>query len=353
MAETGHAGLVIGYGSIGRRHARILAGLADSLAIVNRGEAGRMQAKRDHPAACVVDRLEALDERRFPWARALAVIATWGPSHLDFFSRLADRGVRRILCEKPMAASVAQAAEMMHRANAEGITLGVNHCLRYAELAPSLRRFLALHDLGEPVTVVVSGGASCLVTNGIHWVDFAIELFGVEPEGVVGFVRGDPINPRSPELLNFGGGATWRFPGGREAVLLMSNRSSIEPVVRVYLPHALAELAYEAGPDDVYVTASIRRGARRDLAREAGDRPAELDAPLFAGRLPGVRLFLDGIRAAMEDVGHGAAVRSPGSAGVVAVSAVVGALSAGREGRAFDLPVPPSSPAGRHAWPIS
>jgi predicted dehydrogenase len=344
---------VIGYGSIGRRHARVLAGASASLAIVIRREGVRTQAQQDHPAACVVDRLEALDETGFPWDDALAIIATWGPSHSDFFSRLADRGVRHILCEKPMAVSVGQAAEMVRRAEADGIALGVNHCLRYAELVPSLRQFLALHDLGEPVAVIVSGGANCLVTNGIHWVDFAIELFAADPHEVVGLVHGDPINPRSTELLYFGGAATWRFPGGREAVIVSSNSSSIESVVRVYLPDAVVELSYEAGPDDIYVGAVIRQADGVDGSDAVFAQRARPGEPLFRGRLPGVRLFLEGIRAAIEDVAHGGATRSPGSAGATAVSAVVGALSSGREGRAFDLPVPPSSPAGRHAWPIS
>ena len=340
MAEA-RAGLVLGYGSIGRRHARILSELTETLAIVNRREAVREQARGAHPSARVTDSLDALDALGFPWKESLAVIATWGPSHFDFFSRLADRGVRRILCEKPMAVSVEQAAAMVRRAEEEGIVLGVNHYLRYAELAPSLRRFLELHDLGEPVGITVGGGASCLVTNGIHWIDFAIELFREEPEEVVGLLRGEPINPRSPELLYFGGAATWRFSGGREASFLLSNRCSVFPILKVYLPEAVAELSYEVGADDAYMQASVSRG------------PNGGDEPVLVGRLPGFRLFFDGIRAALEDVGRGSASRSPGRAGAAAVSAVAGALWSGSEGAAVPLPISPTSPAGRREWAIS
>src|SRR4051794_18894303 len=103
-----HTALVIGYGSIGRRHARVLASLTPALVIVNRRESVRTQAAHDHPGARVVERLEELDQEDFPWADTLAVIATWGPSHASLFHALADRGVRRILCEKPLAASVVQ-----------------------------------------------------------------------------------------------------------------------------------------------------------------------------------------------------------------------------------------------------
>src|SRR5690242_456596 len=97
--------VVIGYGSIGRRHARTLAALGCSLVIVNRRENVRAQAKLDHPSARVIDRLQVLDRENFDWHSSVAVIASWGPSHAAFFHMLADRGARSILCEKPMAAS--------------------------------------------------------------------------------------------------------------------------------------------------------------------------------------------------------------------------------------------------------
>lgn len=346
-------GLVIGYGSIGRRHARVLRELTPSLAIVNRRETIRAQAQRDHPSAWVVDRLQALDELDFPWPATLAVIATWGPSHSDFFHQLADRGVRHILCEKPMAVSVAQATAMVRRAKGEGISLGVNHCLRYVDIVPSLRQFLWSHALGEPVRVVVSGGAACMATNGLHWLDFAAELFGVDPQEVVGFVRGDRINPRSPDLMYFGGGAVWRFVGGREAVLLLSNLSSVEQIARIYCADSVVVLSYAATVEDTFIQASIWRAAPRRYEDAAIEVVHGTDELLFTGRLPGVRMFLQGIRAAMEDVVHAGAGRSPGAVGLTAVSAVVGALASERDRRAMKLPILASSPWGRHEWPMS
>ena len=92
--------VVIGYGSIGRRHARTLAALGCSLVIVNRRENVRAQAKLDHSSAHVIDRLEVLDRENFDWHSSVGVIATWGPSHAAFFHMLADRGVRSILCAR-------------------------------------------------------------------------------------------------------------------------------------------------------------------------------------------------------------------------------------------------------------
>ena len=339
------AGVVVGYGSIGRRHARVAAGMTSRLAIVNRSEPVRLQAAHDHPRADVVADLESLDQADFPWADTIAIIATWGPSHADYFHRLADRGVKRILCEKPMAASVHDAFEMAVRAEREGISLGVNHCLRFANVVPALRQFLADRRLGEPSSVVASGGASCLVTNGIHWLDFAVELFGAEPDDVFACLRGDAINPRSPDLLYYGGSAVWRFEGGRELLVAFSNSSSVEPTVRIYLPDSLVVISHAWSDGDVVIHVEVW-GANG----VPGSVPL---AQLFEGLLPGAHRFMYGIEEALRDVIDRGASRSSGLAGAMAVAAVIGALVSSREGVAVSLPIDPGSDWGAEQWPIS
>jgi predicted dehydrogenase len=341
------AGLVLGYGSIGRRHTQVLSTITPALVIVDGKESSCRQAAQDHPAARVVERLEALDDVDFPWPHTLAVIATWGPSHASLFHALADRGVRHILCEKPLAASVALAEGMVHRAATERIVLAVNHDIRYARLAPALWQYLAEQGLGEPVALVVAAGAACLVTNGIHWVDFASELFGGAPRQVVSTAVGQPINPRSPELGFYGGTAVWRFDAGREAVISFSNRSSLAPSARLYLRDAVVDI-------DMDLNVDIRRRDRAAVAQfPAITRTGPAQELLFAGRLPKVRSFLDGLHAAAREVLSSEVRTSPGAVGAAAVGACIGALLAGREGQAIALPIDPTSPAGQEIWPIS
>ena len=242
--------VIVGYGSIGKRHARTLASLGASLAIVNRGEAARAKAAEAHPSARIAPGLEDLDRDGFPWASSAAVISTWAPSHADLFHLLAERGVRRILCEKLMASSVAAAFSMVARAELEGIALGINHTFRYALLAPAIRSLAAKARLGDPVSLVVEAGAACLVTNGVHWVDFAGEIFGGEPVRAEGTVRGVPINPRSPELLLYGGTAIWTFAGRREAVLTFSRCSSLLPRARVFFRDGIIVIGHVIEEDD-------------------------------------------------------------------------------------------------------
>src|ERR1700745_2764167 len=169
-------GLLIGYGSVVRRHAEAIRAYCGQLAIIETNESARALARQNRAADIFEPSLEALDGNGVPWESTLAIIATWGPSHAQSFHALADRGVRRVLCEKPLACSVAHANCMVRRAKNESITLGVHHFVRYTQMASALKRFAAHKELGPPVALQAQGGAACLVTNGIHWVDFVAEL---------------------------------------------------------------------------------------------------------------------------------------------------------------------------------
>jgi predicted dehydrogenase len=338
---------VLGYGSIGRRHVRALAAATSWLAIVNRRAAIRAQAEAEHPQALVMADLAALDAAEFPWRRSVAVIATWGPSHAELFHALADRGVRRILCEKPMAASVQDAHTLAQRAAREDITLAVHHYIRYAGLVKGLEQLAAEYQLGAPVSLLVSGGAACLLTNGIHWIDCAIELFGAQPQQVISTASGAPINPRAPELRLYGGTAVWRFEGEREAVLSFSNHSSIAASAQIFYRDAVVDV-------DGDLKVVLRRRDQAALAAfPAITRTGPAIEVLFQGHLPGVLGYLDGMREVLEEVCCAGSVRCPGAVGAAAVSACIGALVASREGRAIALPIDPESPLGREHWPIS
>jgi predicted dehydrogenase len=178
-------GLLIGYGSIGRRHGRIVSQRYDSVAIVDQSSEARKRAATDHPAANVVGDLEALGQGDWNWGGSTGIIATWGPSHFEIFNELVDRGVRRILCEKPFANSVSRCHEMMTRASREGVTFGVHHQRRYSGLADGLGKLAETHKLGEPTGVVIHGGAAGIVARGVHWIDLTTEIFGDPPAEVV------------------------------------------------------------------------------------------------------------------------------------------------------------------------
>ena len=340
-------GVLFGYGSIGRRHASVLAGTVDELAVVDTKPAAREQAAAAHPAATVLDSLEGFDRVSWNPDSTLAVIATWGPSHAELFHALVDRGIRHILCEKPLAVSVHAAHEMVQRAKREGVSMAVHHFMRYGGLAQSLARFAKEHELGEPLSIVVQGGAAGIVTTGIHWVDFAVELFGSEPINVVSTAYGEPINPRTPDVQLFGGSVIWTFEGGREAIVTYNNRSSISMTGCVFYRDATVEI------DDELNVIARQRDMKAVEQFPSITRTGPVVTDLFRGQLPGMFSLADGMKTALSEIQNGKKMTVPGSAGVTAVSSCVGALLASRSERAVPLPIDPDTTEGRESWPMS
>lgn len=342
MKSVNHT-LIVGYGSIGRRHARSFAELGSDLTILDSNPAARTQAAQDFPQAQIVADMAGLSLPR----DSAAVIATWGPSHASIFNALAERGVGRILCEKPLATSVADASAMVQRAQQEGIVLGVNHYLRYAGIVSALRELLQSYELGDPVAVRIEGGAACLVTNGIHWIDFACELFGAEPEEVLSTARGAAINPRSPELSIYQGTAVWRFSGDREAVVSFSNLSSLSLTARVFLRDAVVELN---GDGEVVLRQRDMEAVQRFPAIT---RTGPANEVLFSGQLPHTLPFEAHMLVAAREVLQGLPPTVPGSVGAVAVGSIIGALLSAREQTPIKLPLAATSSWGQESWNIS
>jgi predicted dehydrogenase len=194
---------------------------------------------------------------------------------------------------------------------------------------------------------VVDGGAACLLTNGIHWIDFAIELFGSAPERVVSTAKGEAINPRSPDLMLYGGTALWSFGGGREAVISFNNGSSVAPRARIYLRNAVAEL-------DGELNVVLRRRDMEAVQRfPKVTRTGAAVETLYEGAVPGFVEYLAGMGNAIREVRDGGPLTCDGADGAAAVTACVGALAASRSGRAEALPIDPDGAEGRQTWPIS
>jgi predicted dehydrogenase len=340
--------LVLGYGSVGSTHARLLASMGMSLTIVDTKGEARARARREHPGAVIAETLESLEDALLARDVALAVIATWGPSHRVLFDALVDRGVRRILCEKPLATSIAAADAMVARAARDGVALASNHYLRYSGFVTAFRGLVHGLRLGDPVAIVAAGGASCLVTVGIHWVDLAIQLFGTAPVRVVSSALGEAINPRSADLAHYGGTSVWSFGDGRELTLSFNNRSSVYPRLDVYFRDAVASVV------DSSHEVTVRR---RDLAAVARFPAITRTGPaadvIFQRRLDGVLDWDDALMLGLRELSAGKADLCPAGAGAVAVNASIGALIAAREGRAVALPIRADSPWGQEQWPIT
>ena len=116
---------VLGLGAMGRRHLRAVSQVPalELVAIADRRPESLEAAGVSPGVLRGVDPFSVLQAAR----PDLVVIATHAPSHHVLTQAALDAGARRVLCEKPMASSVAEADAMVEAARAKGARLAVNH----------------------------------------------------------------------------------------------------------------------------------------------------------------------------------------------------------------------------------
>ena len=340
-------GLVLGYGSIGRYHAGLLAKRYPLISIIDTNESLHPQIRQEIPGAKVASSIEELQLRGWDWDHTLAVIATWGPSHADLFNKLVRLGVRHILCEKPLSNSVEAGSIMVATAEELGVSLGTHHWYHYAGLTSELRSLAEEFDMGQPQSIVVQGGACGLVTNGLHYIHIASELFQSRPETVVSTASAEPINPRSNDLMFYGGTAIWSFPGGAELTISFSNRSSVNETSTIFYRNGILEFFPE------WHAKAYRRVASEIKKFPSVTRTGSPSEICFKGRLERVRTRDQSTILQMDEIDSGEIQVFPPALSLEVLGACIGAITSGAEGRALPLPIDPHSKLGQAKWPIS
>lgn len=84
----------------------------------------------------------------------IVCIATHPELHCEQVIAAAEAGVKGILCEKPMALSLAEADEMIATCEKNGVTLIVNHSRRWSPLYRKARELVREGAIGKLLTIV-------------------------------------------------------------------------------------------------------------------------------------------------------------------------------------------------------
>lgn len=139
--------LIVGLGSIGSRHVRVVRKLVPEVRIM----AFRHRSQPGEPPAGVDRTVNNLDEA-LGWAPQAAVIANPSSCHLDVAIPLARSGVH-LLVEKPISNSPDRVAELLAVSAAKHTVLMTGYNLRFS---PSLQRFRQLIEeqrVGRVLTI--------------------------------------------------------------------------------------------------------------------------------------------------------------------------------------------------------
>ena len=333
--------ILIGYGSVGRRHAEVVRNNGHQVVIVDHDKDARNHAIKTYPNATVISDIEQIDHTA---QYSAGIIATWAPTHCKYFHELADLGVDRILCEKPLSHSLASAESMCSRADLEDIRLLVNHQFRYSDEVDKIRLWENDFDLGSPVRISSAGGALGLVNNGVHYKDLAFQIFGSQPTEVVSTAQSDSINPRSDSLDYYGGTTVVDFGERREAIFTYNNRSSLESSLRIDYRDGVIIINSENNvtirhrdPDELKEYPSITRYGPASTILHSESKPFTVDVPTRFEK-------------AMDDLFADSTPKSPGGIGKDILHACIGSLIASVENKSVNLPISTENDYWEHEW---
>lgn len=192
---------VVGLGRMGMRHLQAVRtlgmtvrGIADTS--TDALEAGRLAAGVD-AECCFADARAMLREIQ-PDA---VVVATTAPSHCELVLEAASAGARYILCEKPMAASLAEARSMVAACKESGAALAVNHQMRFMPHYQHVKELVGTEVLGPLASVLVAGSNFGLAMNGSHYFEMFRYVAGEPIASVRAILDEVPVpNPRGEEF---------------------------------------------------------------------------------------------------------------------------------------------------------
>jgi predicted dehydrogenase len=270
------------------------------------------------------------------------IVATNGPSHHSLVLEAIDAGARNILCEKPIACSIAEAEEMIYAAREHGCALAVNHGRRHVPAYAWLAQRLQSREWGQLRSIQASWpgiGLGCLAT---HMIDLWLFLGGEQLNTVFGWV--DPVrglNPRGSEYSDPGGMVVATSALGTRYVHEQTEDGAGPGTLVIETTGAKIMIDECSGMTGIWVRdLSVKPGPGRPPKYEPVSLPPE--APLV---LDVIRLSADTLRELVE----GRVLTCAAEHGLRSLEVVVGAHLSHRRGHA-PVPLPITDADARTLW---
>jgi predicted peroxiredoxin len=191
---------IIGVGRMGLRHISVAKSLGyDVAGIFDPSQAATDAALKQHDLDAKTAFKSAQEMLANVKPDAL-VVASTAPSHCEYVCAAAAAGVRYILCEKPMAVSLAECDRMIEACRASGAVLGVNHQMRYMEQYTAVRQLAMSDDLGGLCSMTVAASNIGFAMNASHYVEAFRYLTGETVTAVSAWLDpGRLTNPRGAQ----------------------------------------------------------------------------------------------------------------------------------------------------------
>ncbi|MGI6082121.1 MAG: Gfo/Idh/MocA family protein [Limnochordia bacterium] len=125
------------------------------------------------------DNLEAMIEKYKP---DVVSICTGEKPRYEVACAAMEAGIEYLVLEKPMAASLSQARDLMARADRLGVKVAVSHQMRFADEFVAAKQAIERGDIGRPYYMRASSYGQ-LMEQGPHMIDMLLYLLGGEAKG--------------------------------------------------------------------------------------------------------------------------------------------------------------------------
>ncbi len=193
--------VVLGVGRMGRRHIQVTREMGlDLVGICDPNQESLLLAQKEQavpPELHYTDARTLLSEKK----PQCVVIASTAPSHREYVELAANLGAKYILCEKPMATSLADCDAMIAICRKYGVRLAVNHQMRFMEQYTEPKKLLLSEKFGGVSSITVVAGNFGMAMNGSHYFEMFRYMTDESPRHVSAwFSEGKVPNPRGAEF---------------------------------------------------------------------------------------------------------------------------------------------------------
>jgi predicted dehydrogenase len=207
---------VIGTGRMGRRHIQVVNEMNLNLAGISDVSPDSLQlAEKEQGVSSnlhFTDAAEMLDKTH----PEVVIIATTAPTHASYTKMAVETGAKFILCEKPMAVSLAECSQMIEICKHNGVGLAVNHQMRFMPNYTEPKKIFESESFGGLCSVAVLGGNFGAAMNGSHYFEMFRFLTDEIPNSVTAWFSKNKIaNPRGPQFEDKAGSIRLTTPLGK------------------------------------------------------------------------------------------------------------------------------------------
>jgi predicted dehydrogenase len=193
--------VIIGTGRMGRRYIQVVRDLGLNLVgICDLNLDALASATEEHG---ITADLYFTDVRRLlkETEPKCVIIATTAPTHCEYACLAAEAGAKYVLCEKPLAVSLAECDKMLEVCARNGTALAVNHQMRFMEQYTEPKRIIESEAFGGLSSITVVGGNFGMAMNGTHYFEMFRFVTDEAPMEVSAWFSPDKVpNPRGSQF---------------------------------------------------------------------------------------------------------------------------------------------------------